>query len=754
MPVRQPSQENRFIEVAIACPLRKTFDYLPSEGRQPFDYPLGCRVKASFGQRQVVGYVLAHKTTANVEVNQLKPLTSLLDPNPSLGSTQLKLANWMSDYYHHPIGDTIANFLPNLLKKVDASPAALSQRCWQITTHGLGLPDNALARAPKQQQLLNMLRANYAADIWLSDHLLKAEGHKIQAARELQNKGLIAAQQQAVQPTVCDSVINGTISTSALALNPEQKVALEQILATGENYSSTLLEGVTGSGKTEVYLQAIDAVLSLDKQIIVLVPEIGLTPQTIQRFACRFNCQISVFHSGLSDRERLIAWQAAQSGESRIVIGTRSAIFTPLVSPGLIIVDEEHDSSYKQQEGLRYHARDVAIMRARIESIPIVLGSATPSLESLHNAQKGKYAHYSLLQRAGNAKPPNLELVDIRNAPLHEGLSDYAIKAIAEALDARQQVMVFINRRGFAPLLICQDCGWHAECNQCDSKLTLHAAAKHMRCHHCDLITPLPTSCPRCLSNKIHYQGQGTERVSTALATLFPNRQIIRIDRDTARTKNAFAKHIATINNDQPLIMVGTQMLAKGHHFQSLHTVVMLDIDQGLYHPDFRGSEKTLQLLTQVAGRAGRVNKQGRILIQTHLPDHPLIQAWAHYGYQGISEQLIDERKANRLPPLGYIALIRADSKRPNQAMQYLQSLAKKSGLQTQSPLNTSAQLIGPLPAIMEKRAGRHRAQLLLKAASREVLHGSINQLIGFLENSKKPSGLRWSVDIDPQESV
>lgn len=734
-----------YLHVALASPLRQYFDYLPEQGQTANNYPLGSRVVVPFGRRKLVGIVIGSASSSNIKPTALKLVEQLLDSGQTLHPAQLKLAQWVSNYYHHPIGDTLFSLLPNQLKQAKAA-TAYTQRCWRITTHGHGLNDNALARAPKQQALLNYLRQQSE---WQSDDSLSQLHYKATTAIELEKKSLLERGAQAYIPANCQSLLQGKITNQPATLNYEQQDALNAINKIN-SFATVLLEGITGSGKTEVYLQAIERTLEQQKQAIVLVPEIGLTPQTIQRFTSRFNVPIAIFHSSLTDRERLAAWQAAKSGEARIVIGTRSAIFTPLQQPGLIIVDEEHDASYKQQDGLRYSARDVAVMRGRFEKTPVILGSATPSLETLHNAISQKYLHCTLTQRAGEATPPAIELVDIRRSPLHEGYSEQAIQAISQALDKQRQAMVFINRRGFSPLLLCQDCGWYAQCQHCDAKLTLHNRAGHLRCHHCDFQTSVPRQCQRCQSTNLINKGQGTERSAEALQRLFPEQQVIRIDRDTTANKNAMNAHIDTINREQPLILVGTQMLAKGHHFAALDTIVMLDIDQGLYHPDFRAAEKTLQLLTQVAGRAGRSKQQGRVLIQTHLPDHPLLNSWIQSGYQGITPSLLTERQTQGLPPHGFLALIRADSPNSGQALHFLQQLRQS----IHSSATTATQLIGPMPALMERRAGRHRAQLLFKSLHRQPLHQSVREAITLIEANKTPYNLRWSVDIDPQESI
>ena len=743
---------SKFVQVVIASPVRHHFDYLPAEGLKAADYLVGSRVEVPFGRRNMTGIVIGHCQTSSIAADKLKAIRQKLDSTAIVSEDLLSLAEWMSNYYHHPYGDTLLSLLPNQLRK-GGSVDAYSQYCWKITPHGLGWPDDALQRAPKQAELLNFLRTAERAetDTLTGEAILKEAGHSRASALELAKKGLASSVEQGYYPADCQSILRGQAQDKPPTLNAEQIEAGSLIADRLGSFDTVLLEGITGSGKTEVYLRAIDKVLSLGQQVLVLVPEIGLTPQTINRFVDRFDVPIAIFHSGLTDRERLAAWTAASDGVARIIIGTRSAVFTPMANAGLIIIDEEHDGSYKQQDSLRYSARDIAIIRARTKNIPVVLGSATPSLETLFNAQTKKYQHSVLKNRAGSASPPSIELLDIRRQVLHEGLSDNAIAAIGETLSSGQQAMVFVNRRGFAPLLMCHDCGWHAQCDHCDARLTLHNRPHELHCHHCGHRAKVPTACPRCQSSRLLQVGQGTQRSAEALTALFPRFPVIRIDRDSTQGKQAMGERVDLINRGEPAILVGTQMLAKGHHFPALNLVVVLDIDQGLYNPDFRGPEKTVQLLTQVAGRAGRAGHGGKVLIQTHMPEHPLLQIWQTESYQGIIETLLNERSLRTLPPYAHIALIRADSPKPEQALRFLNQLAQQ---QTNTLNQSGCQLIGPLAAFMEKRAGRHRAQLMIKSEQRKSLHSAVKQLIQSLDQSKKPSGLRWSIDIDPQDVI
>ncbi len=518
-----------------------------------------------------------------------------------------------------------------------------------------------------------------------------------------------------------------------------------------EQFAAWLLAGVTGSGKTEVYLSVLENVLAKGRQALVLVPEIGLTPQTIARFRERFNAPVDVLHSGLNDSERLAVWLRARSGEAAIVIGTRSALFTPFRQLGVIIIDEEHDSSYKQQEGWRYHARDLAVFRAREEDIPMVMGSATPALETLHNVQLGKYRQLKLTQRAGNAKPAAQHLIDLKGLPLKVGLSQPLLKSMQHHLKAGNQVMLFLNRRGYAPALLCHECGWIAECQRCDHYYTFHQHQRQLRCHHCDSQRPVPHQCPQCGSTHLVSVGVGTEQLEHELAPLFPDTPITRIDRDTTSRKGSLEQHLADIHRGEARILIGTQMLAKGHHFPDVTLVALLDVDGALFSADFRSAERFAQLYTQVSGRAGRAGKQGEVLLQTHHPEHPLLQVLLQQGYDAFAKQTLAERNSVFLPPYTSHIIVRAEDHDNQQAPLFLQQLRN---LLEASPLkDDSLWVMGPVPALQSKRGGRFRWQLLLQHPTRRVLQQLMKSslpLIGTLPQTRK---VKWTLDVDPIDS-
>ena len=735
-----------YLQIAVPSPLRRTFDYLPPETTaDDRSYPTakwqpGVRVRVPFGQQQVVGILLATTDHTDLDATQLRRALAVLDREPVLPGDLLALCQWAADYYQHPLGKVLSTALPALLRQGEAAVAG-GEAVWRLTPEALGLPENALKRAPKQAALVRAL----LADGPLNRTQMDALGVARTVVKALADKGLVVEE---VRETSPPGVADSPLREPPLALNLEQQAALDQLRY--RDFNTYLLEGATGSGKTEIYLQAIQAVLQQGRQALVLVPEIGLTPQTIGRFERRFAAPVAVLHSGLTDRERLHAWLAAAAGRARIIIGTRSAIFTPLPEPGIIIVDEEHDPSFKQQDGFRYSARDLATVRASRRTIPLILGSATPALETLHNAMHGRFHHLRLTRRAGSARPPQIQLLDIRRLPLEEGFSESLLADIEATLARDEQVLVFINRRGFAPTLICHDCGWVANCSHCDARLTVHQYPPHLHCHHCDHQRPIPRQCPQCFSQQLQWLGQGTERSEQFLQQRFTGTPVHRIDRDSTRRKNAMARVLEDVQRGEPCILVGTQMLAKGHHLPRVTLVAILDADTGLLSTDFRGPERMGQLLIQVAGRAGRAERPGRVVIQSHHCEHPLMQLLVTQGYQAFARALLAERQLGSMPPYRYLVLLRAESKRPENAIEFLTE-ARRLAQQLQPPC-PQLHYLGPLPALMEKRNNRFRYQLHINAAGRGPLRHLLQRLCPQLEASPAGRRVRWAVDVDPQD--
>ena len=736
------------LRVALPTPLRRLFDYLP-----PIQVPLerllvGVRVRVPFGSRVLVGVLMERVSSSDVSEHKLRRALAVLDQQPLLPDSLMRLCHWMHRYYHHSLGDTLGVMLPTLMRQ-GASTEAAPLWVWQVVD-GVDWTHPSVQRAPRQQAVLKALAQHPQG---VSERLLAHLQLSRDSLNSLCQKELVRRLVLQEPPAPSAQHQGSWLLEAELPLNTQQQQAFDAIASAAGRFQCFLLAGVTGSGKTEVYLHLVHAMLARGRQTLILIPEINLSPQTLARFQRRFNAQVVVLHSGLTDQARLDAWLAAREGRAGVVIGTRSALFTPLLNPGLILVDEEHDASYKQQEGLRYHARDAAVMRAQLENIPIVLGSATPSLESWHNAQTGRYGLLRLEQRAGHAEPPQLIRLDIKSRPLDAGRAPPLLQRIGKTLQQGQQVLVFLNRRGYAPSLVCGHCGWFSRCPACDVRLTLHQQEGQLRCHHCGHTEPQPLACPECQHVDLRPLGAGTERAEQRLEILFPQYPVLRIDRDTTRRKHSLDQLLQQIEQGAPCILVGTQMLAKGHHFPNVTLVAVLNADGGLFSADFRASEHMAQQILQVAGRAGRAEKPGKVIIQSQLADHPLLVQLTEQGYFAFADQALAERRAAQLPPFSHLALLRAEASTAEQAEQFLeQACAHARVLQSQQPSWASVELLGPIPALMERRAGRYRAQVLIQAANRRALHPLLACWVLWLEQQSARS-IRWVLDVDPLDS-
>ena len=739
------------LRVALPVPLPRLFDYLPPPGVEAASVEAGRRILVPFGNRELCGMVVGHGMAGiGVEAGiQIKPALALPDPAPLLQGELLGSLRWLAGYLHAPLGEVLATALPAVLRRGEPLPET-THYGWRLSEAGrTALPAMRAGKPKTLAMLLDDLRDEDGLDAespgWRTPMRALRERGLVERLT-LDRKTKLGSESPFRRKGDSDpnfARTRGEGNARAFPLNDEQRNAADAIRA-GSGFAPFLLDGVTGSGKTEVYLDAIGDCLARGRQALVLVPEIGLTPQTLARFRTRLGVPVHALHSGLNDGERAATWMAAARGQARVIVGTRSAAFVPLPEAGLIVVDEEHDGSYKQFDGIRYHARDFAIVRARALEVPIVLGSATPSLESLHNAQAGRHAQLRLRHRAGDAKPPAVRIVDVRKRPLQAGLSSEALDAIRVALDAGGQVLVFKNRRGYAPALLCHDCGWSAQCRRCDASMTVHAHGRRLQCHHCGARAAAPLACPDCASLALQPQGNGTERIEEDLAARFAEVPVLRIDRGSTHGRNALQKHFATLG-DEPGILIGTQMLAKGHDLGNLRLVVVVGIDEGLFSADFRSGEKLAQLLVQVAGRAGRADKPGSVLLQTHHPEHPLLNTLVAGGYHAFAEIELAQREAAGFPPFAHLALLRAEAKHADPPMQFLQR-AKTS-------LHAAAvEAHGPLPAPMPRRAGYQRAQLLLSATQRRDLHAALDALLPALHADPEARKLRWSLDVDPAE--
>ncbi|NRF64507.1 primosomal protein N' [Vibrio coralliilyticus] len=724
--------------VALPVPLDKQFDYQIPAHLFPI---IGGRVSVPFGRQTLVGVVTALVNQSEFSFDKLKPLKQVLDSQPVWPDSLYELLQWCSQFYQYPLGDTLLNAMPSALRKgKEADFATLVE--WQLTAAGRNQLMLGFGRAVKQAKVMHMLESGSVPHQHFIDEEISSS-----VLKTLQEKGWIESIE--CKPEIRDWSRQVEADVDKPKLNEEQAVAIATVNSF-DGFGCFLLEGVTGSGKTEVYLNLIKPVLEKGRQALVLVPEIGLTPQTINRFRHRFNVPVEVIHSGLNDSERLNAWLSARDKAAGIVIGTRSALLTPFADLGIIIVDEEHDASYKQQDSLRYHARDVAVMRANKEQIPIVLGSATPALETLHNALSGKYHHLTLTERAGNAVPTTNKVLDVKGQYLESGLSASLIAEMRQHLSAGNQVMLFLNRRGFSPALMCHDCGWIAECKRCDAYYTYHQYSNEIRCHHCGSQQPTIHQCQGCGSSNLVTVGVGTEQLEAQLGELFPEYKTIRIDRDSTRRKGSLESALGDIRSGKYQILIGTQMLAKGHHFPDVTLVALLDVDGSLYSSDFRASERLAQLFIQVAGRAGRASKPGEVILQTHHPEHSLLQALLTKSYRHFAETALQERKFAMLPPYSYLTLFRAEANNSQHVEAFLRQV--RHTLEAHPLFDGYCQVLGPTPAPLAKRAGKHRWQLMLQTQTRPTMQkllSSAKPAIQMLPNAKK---VRWSLDIEPQD--
>lgn len=735
----------------MPVPVATCFDYLPAESTTMLDYPPGVRVLVPFGTRRLVGVVTGLALTpAKLPRGGLKRILQRIDERPVLSDDLCHLCDWLGRYYIAPPGEAYFSALPPLLREPVTLQQALAQDRLQRlhpTAGLLTMTDSTLEKAlrgARQRDLARQLRDHPEGLPWSS---LSSQGYTPTQARGLQARGLATAVMEAPAPAPPD---DDRLPPCRATPSPEQAAALAALSDLPPGFHTVLLQGVTGSGKTEVYLQWLDR-LEPGTQALVLVPEIALTPQLLQRFQARFGNAVATYHSGQSPRVRLQVWNQAREGLTKVVIGTRSAVFLPFQRLAAIIVDEEHDGSFKQMEQPRYHARDTAVYRAFHQNIPILLGSATPSLESLNNALRGRYRHIVMTQRAGGARPPALHILDIRQQTLEHGLSPALLERITRHIQTGHQVLLFINRRGYAPVLYCPECRWMAMCPQCDARLTYHQQAQQLRCHHCDWRTPVPSVCPQCRMATPKALGQGTERIEDALSARFPEVPVIRFDRDTIRTPEALQTTLQRIRNTRPCILVGTQLLAKGHDFPDLTLVGIVDGDAGLFSADFRATERTLQLILQVAGRAGRAEAPGEVLLQTAFPDHPMIQALARLDYDRVARSELSLRESSGLPPFGALALIRGESATLQHCEAGLTALK-----QTLLSLAPELQVHGPFPSVMQRKRNLFHGFLWVTAPGRKPLGRGLQQLAEHhrLQRRAHARQFRWLIDVDPLETL
>ncbi|MBC8006547.1 MAG: primosomal protein N' [Prolixibacteraceae bacterium] len=721
------------VRVALDCPVDSLFDYR-STGKVPQP---GQLVVVPFGRRRRVGLVLEVAETSQIADVRLRSVESLLPVEP-LPNDSLALIRFSSEYYHCPIGLAAFVALPAALRRV-RYVAPRQQWQYVLTIAGRNLsPDHFPAGASVKRRLLEAMRSVPALR---RPDLLAMSARAAELAESWVDAGWVE------RHVLTMPHANPDLKTNAQhELTDEQSAAVDSISAGLGSYSPWLLEGITGSGKTEVYFRLIEQAAARGLQTLLMVPEINLTPQLEERFRNRFpELRLVGLHSNLAEGERCANWLAAHAGQAQVVIGTRLSIFTPLPQLGLIIVDEEQDGSFKQQDGLRYSARDLAIFYARHRRVPIVLGSATPSLETYHNARSERFGHLHLSRRPA-ASRASIKLVDIRGMVKAQSLCDDVLQAIDARLANGEQSLVFLNRRGFAPALVCSACGWNAGCSRCSARLVWHLRDAVLRCHYCGHQEPLPRACPSCGNQDLRGLGQGTQRLEQLLGERFSRARVLRIDRDSTRRKHAWHAMQEDIRQERVDILIGTQMLAKGHDFPKLTLVVVVNPDSALFSTDFRAGERLFQQLMQVAGRAGRADLPGDVLVQTQFPEHPLYQALVRQDYRSFAEELLDERRRAVFPPFVYQALLRAESQSESMLMDFLGYAASQTGVAREA-----VTLYDPVPATISKIAGHHRGHLLAQSASRTQLQRFLSEWRPLLLE-RKAARVRWSLDVDPIE--
>lgn len=741
------------VRVALDTPADDCFDYLATP-----DVALGDVVVVPFGRRSLVGVAVARADSSDVPAERLRPVAQALGWMPPLPPDWIELAAFAARYYQRRLGEVMLPALPPALREAESWPG-LGQRARTDEYRLLpGHADDLLAAVPPRARSVRALAQALADRATTGEPLALADARVLCAAAparlaEWQAAGWVEASRTA-RPLL--SVDPGQAPSVAPALHDEQRAAV-QAIAEAEGFAPFLLHGVTGSGKTEVYLHAMQAVLERDPQaqVLMLVPEINLTPQLQARIAARFpQLPLAVLHSGLADQERSLQWLAAHRGEARIVLGTRMAVMASLPALALIVVDEEHDTSYKQQEGLRYSARDLAVWRAKQRGIAVVLGSATPSMETWWRAGQGTYRKLVLRQRAqADAALPTVRLVDLnqerqRQRALFEGLSVPLLEAIDARLARGEQSLLFLNRRGYAPVLACDSCGWLSGCPRCSAYLVLHRPERRLRCHHCGLEAPVPHHCPDCGNVDIAPLGRGTQRIEEALAARFPQARIARIDADSTRRKGSAQAMFDEVHAGEVDILVGTQMVAKGHDFQRVTLVGIVHPDAAMFSHDFRAAEHLFASLMQVAGRAGRAGLAGEVLIQTRYPDTPALQALTRHDYDGFAASQLRERRQAGLPPFCFQVLVTAEHGQLERALQFLQ-VARRHADSCQ--LAAEVQLHDPVPMSMVRIANRERAQMLVEATSRPALQRFVAEWVQtFAEVGTEAKGVRWQLEIDP----
>ena len=723
----------RFARFALALPLHRVFDYSigPDDPAVP-----GTRYLLPFANGVKTGVLLSASDSSDFDPARIKPAQQQLDQRPILDQHMLALASWMSDYYLQALGEVVMQCVPGYLRGSRAySPTRV--KCWRLEDGVSAQVDTLERRSPRQFEICRAMLQQSAGLTAVQLKAINPNWHP--AIKALEARALVRWE-WLDKPAFAES------AGERPDLSVEQSSCLTQIESNFDHFAVHLLDGVTGSGKTEIYLRLIEERLAAGMQVIYLVPEIGLTNQLVERVAQRFGECFVTSHSGLTEYQRYQAWDRFRCGDAGIMLGTRSCLLSQCDNLGLIVIDEEHDHSYRQEDGVRYHARDVAIKRAQMLDIPILLGSATPALESINNCERETYFRHRLDQRPTRFPPPPIRLVDVRNSRFEFGCSAQTLGRVEHHLEQAGQVLIYLNRRGFAPIVMCHECGWQSLCQNCDARLTLHQSVKALICHHCGFNQPIPDVCPECGHNEVKHYGIGTEQLEQGLQQRYPEVAVLRIDRDVIASREALKSRLLQLQSGEPCILIGTQMIAKGHDYPAITLSVILDADQALFSASYRASERLAQTLFQVSGRSGRGDREGESILQTSFTQHPLMQAVSTQDYRVIAEDLLKERRMLGFPPFARVVIFRAD------AIELERAIAKLDEIRV--ILESTRQIgkmscIGPMPALMTRRIGRYRAQLCLLAGDYQQLRSVLGQAMPAIQDIPSSSRVSWNVDVD-----
>jgi len=725
-----PITSQSTIQVALPVPFADSLTYLVPDNINIERITIGARIIVPFRSKKMVAIVINKEQSSYSK--KLKYISEIIDHEDFLPEKSIKFMRQVHNYYLTPLGEVIFAGIPKWFKNTK-NPELPKEIWWQVSQIFSKVEIETKIKSKKQQNIYLYLQTNGPLQSKNMTHIESGASSHCQA---LLKKGFV------IQSDLC------FVDSHPLP-DPNFKLTIDQnnsvnIIDKNENFDCFLLDGITGSGKTEVYIRLVKKLVAEGKQALILVPEIGLTPQLFHEFTKRIQGRVAVFHSGLTPVARARAWIKAKSGEIDVIVATRSGIFTPFTNLGMIIVDEEHDLSFKQQDGFRYSARDLAVMRAKLENIPVILGSATPSLETFNNAVNNKYQWLKLRERTNKQALPSISVLDVRSHKMQNGLSKQVLVQIDEEINKGNQALIFLNRRGWSPKLTCHECGWVAECDECDTYLTYHKHINRLRCHHCERVYGIPEFCPECGSQKVETMGVGTEKIHHGLNEHLKDVKVIRVDRDTVKTPNQWQRTVDEIKSGKPCVMVGTQMLSKGHDFPNLTLVVCVNVDNSFYSIDFRATEHLSQLMIQVSGRAGRKDKTGKVIIQSQCPQNDFFKLLLGKSYQDYALHELEQRAAVGFPPASYMAIIRARSRNEKAVNGFFESIL------ADTTVNDTVSIMGPIPAPMYKKMGQYQMQLILNGNDRKSLHSTLKQIVIFLRNNKICNNIIWSLDLDP----